>query len=76
MKYVTGVIFLAIIIIQSKSMIKTKSYGELAAFGVIIALAILYTYGYILNVEIPAFSYPANLVFRPLAKLIFPDYTE
>lgn len=76
MKFIAGIIFLAVIIIQARALIKNKFYGELTVFAVIIALAILYTYGYILNIKLPAFSYPVTLVFKPLAKLVFPDYTE
>lgn len=76
MKYIAGVIYCVIILLQVRSILKTKSYGELAAYCVLIALALVYTYNYILDLKIPSIVYPIILAFRPLAKLIFPGYTE
>lgn len=76
MEYAAGIIYGIIIILQVRSMLKSKSYGELAAYAVIITLAILYTYCYILEIGIPSPVLPFRLAFRLPAKLVFPDYTE
>ncbi len=76
MAYITAVILAVIITVQARDMIKKGLYPELAVYLVLSAVGAIFIYSIVLDLDIPGPSLPIKLVFAPISKLLFPDYSE
>lgn len=61
-------LFAAVCALQVPPLLKKKMWRELAAFGVLMLLAMLYSYGVTLELPVPNPARAVELVFTPVTK--------
>lgn len=70
MIYLISLIFLAIIAIEVPALIRGKMWRELSVFTVLLMLAMVYGYGFALNITLPTPTDAVNSVFKPISKYV------
>lgn len=70
MVYLISLIFLGIIGLEAPPLLKKKMWRELAAFGVLLVIAMIYGYGQVLDLPLPSPTDGIEAVFRPLSEYI------
>lgn len=64
------VLFMGILYLQLPPLIKKKNLREIISYSVMMAIGIIYSYGYALDIELPNPTKAVDAVFRPLTKLL------
>lgn len=72
---IISILFIILLGIQIPALIKKKLFKEMFAQLLLYSLVIIYTYSYILGIDIPSPSGILNMVFGPLASILFKTYS-
>ncbi|GAB6180502.1 hypothetical protein JCM14036_18210 [Desulfotomaculum defluvii] len=64
------IIFALILYLQLPSIIKRNNIREIGAYSSLMLIGIIYTYGYVLDIELPNPTHAVDFVFRPVTELL------
>lgn len=62
--------FAGALYLQVPSLIKGKNLREIIAYSFIMGIGILYSYGYVLDIEMPNPTKAIDAVFRPVTQML------
>lgn len=64
------IVFIIVLAIQVPPIVKRKNRREIFAYFFMMSLGIMYSYAYVLDVELPNPTDGIHLIFEPLTKLL------
>ncbi|MCL6610798.1 MAG: hypothetical protein K6T66_04565 [Peptococcaceae bacterium] len=64
------IIFIAIIAIEAPGLIRKKMWRELAAFGVLLIIGMIYSFGQVLDLPLPNPTEGIMAVFEPVSRYL------
>ncbi len=70
MIFLISLIFIAIIAYEAPGLIRQKMWRELAVFGVLLVIGMIYSYGQVLNLPLPNPTKGIEAVFKPVSKYL------
>lgn len=70
MLFLLSLVFIAIIAYEAPGLIKQKMWRELAAFGVLLIIGMVYSYGQVLNLPLPNPTKGIEAVFKPVSQYL------
>ncbi|MDO7786642.1 hypothetical protein [Desulforamulus aquiferis] len=62
--------FSGVIYLQISPLLKRKNWKEMIAYLSIMGVGIFYSYGYVLNLEVPNPTDLVEAIFKPMTKLL------
>lgn len=65
-----SLIFMGIITLEAPGLIKKKMWRELAAFGIVLVIGMIYSFGLALDLPLPNPTVGVEAVFKPLSEYL------
>ncbi len=70
MIFLLSAIFIAIIAYEAPALVRKKMWRELAAFGVLMIIGMIYSYGQVLDLPLPNPTEGIMYIFKPVSRYL------